>query len=97
MAIGVNSGLHENFEIKHHQKYGYYRDYSKYLKKENENRNFDVTEKTMSQNVKKISNDMVNTDEIIKADNVITQKIYYKPIYYQKIIYSNSMRFGVVY
>ena len=97
MAIGVDSGLHENFEIKHHKKYGYYRDYSKYLKKENENRNFDVTEKTMSQNVKKISNDMVNTDEIIKADNVITQKIYYKPIYYQKIIYSNSMRFGVVY
>ena len=73
------------------------RDYSKYLKKENENRNFDVTEKTISQNVKKISNGKVNTDEIIKVDNVITQEIYYKPIYYQKIIYSNSMRFGVVY
>ena len=96
MAISVDSGLHENFHIMYHQKYGYYRDYSKYLKK-NENRNFDVTEKTMSQNVRKISNAMVNTDEIIKADDVITQKICYKPIYYQKIIYFNSMTFGVVY
>ena len=97
MAISVNSGLHENFDVMYHQKYGYYRDYSKYFKKENESRNFDVTEKTISQNVKKISNGKVNTDEIIKVDNVITQEIYYKPIYYQKIIYSNSMRFGVVY
>ena len=97
MAISVNSGLQENFDVMYHQKYGYYRDYSKYFNKENESRNFDVTEKTISQNVKKISNGKVNTDEIIKVDNVITQEIYYKPIYYQKIIYSNSMRFGVVY
>ena len=96
MAISVNSGLHENFDIMYHQKYGYYRDYSKYLKK-NKNRNFEVTKKTMSQNVRKISNAMVNTDEIIKADDVITQEICYKPIYYQKIIYSNSMKFGVMY
>ena len=90
MAISVNSGLHDNFDILYHQKYGYYRDYSKYLKK-NKNRNFEVTKKTMSQNA------MVNTDEIIKADDVITQEICYKPIYYQKIIYSNSMKFGVMY
>ena len=90
MAISVNSGLHDNFDIMYHQKYGYYRDYSKYLKK-NENRNFEVTKKTMSQNA------MVNTDEIIKADDVITQEICYKPIYYQKIMYSNSMKFGVMY
>ena len=90
MAISVNSGLHDNFDILYHQKYGYYRDYSKYLKK-NKNRNFEVTKKTMSQNA------MVNTDEIIKADDVITQEICYKPIYYQKIMYSNSMKFGVMY
>ena len=89
-----------DYELKHDETHGYYRDYSKYfnMKIKNENKSFNMDKNKSQLNTDDL-NKLVNS-KIDKAQNlniILTQKICYNDIYYQKIVYGNSMSLGIMY
>ena len=100
MAIILDYGIKYNeYEIKHNEKYGFYKDFSKIFNKKYKNANTTSnTEKNMAESCKDILNKVVNdkTDNIQNLNTTSTQKIYYNDIYYQKIVYGNSISLGML-
>ena len=87
-----------DYEVKHHETYGYYKDYSKYLNKKSKN----VNKTSKLENISQSNNDLnepVNSkiDKPQNLNSIPSQKICYNDIHYQKKFYGNSISLGIVY
>lgn len=85
-------------ELKYDKTHGYYKDYSKYfnMKIKNENKSFNMDNcQSKTDDLNKHVNSKIDNPQ--NLNTTPTQKICYNDIYYQKIVYGNSISLGIMY
>ena len=84
-------------ELKYDKTHGYYKDYSKYfnMKIKNENKSFNMDKsQSNTDDLNKLVNSKIDKTQNL---NIIPSQKIYNDIYYQKIVYGNSMSLGIMY